>query len=88
MNSFQPSDIHSHEQLKLAIEQLKQTIQEQETAIANKVHQVPAELLKSASGAILPAMLQTATLSGFWNLLKLVPVAQSLFSLFRKKTSK
>jgi len=36
----------------------------------------------SASGAIVS---YTATLSGAWNILKLVPVAQSLFSLFKKK---
>ncbi|MDP1845051.1 MAG: hypothetical protein Q8K64_16680 [Sediminibacterium sp.] len=88
MNSPSPTNINSHQQLKQAIEQLKQQISQQEASIGNKVHQVPSELLKSASGAILPAIINTATLSGVWNIMKLVPVAQSLFSLFRKKTGK
>ena len=88
MNSPSPTNINNHQQLKQAIEQLKQQISLQEETIANKVHQVPSELLKSASGAILPAIINTATLSGVWNIMKLVPVVQSLFSLFRKKTSK
>ncbi|KAF0242671.1 MAG: hypothetical protein FD136_1803 [Chitinophagaceae bacterium] len=88
MNSHSPTNINNHQQLKQAIEQLKQQISLQEESIGNKVHQVPSELLKSASGAILPAIINTATLSGVWNIMKLVPVAQSLFSLFRKKTGK
>jgi hypothetical protein len=67
------------------IEQLKEQVSKQEKELANMAGKVPGQLFKQASGAIVPAILNTATLSGAWNILKLVPVAQSLFSLFKKK---
>ena len=88
MNSPKQTDIKSAESLKLAISSLKQQIDQQEAALGKRIGEVPGALFKSASGAILPAVLNASTLSGVWNLLKLVPVAQSLFSLLRKKTGK
>jgi hypothetical protein len=85
MNKHPLPNIQSKESLQLAIELLKERIDLQEKAIVNRVHQLPSELLKSASGAILPAIINQTSVSGIWNLMKLVPVVQSLFSLFRKK---
>ncbi|MBH2005118.1 MAG: hypothetical protein I8H66_10550 [Sphingobacteriia bacterium] len=88
MSSYKQPEIRSREDLLRAIDQLKDRIDQQEKDLSGRVHKIPGQLFKSASGAIVPAVLSTATLSGAWNLLKLVPVAQSLFSLIRKKTGK
>lgn len=88
MSSYQQPPIRSQEDLLRAIDQLKGEIDRQEKDLSERVQKVPGQLFKSATGAIVPAVLSTATLSGAWNLLKLVPVAQSLFSLIRKKTGK
>ncbi|MBL7759212.1 MAG: hypothetical protein JNK08_00800 [Sediminibacterium sp.] len=88
MSSYQQPPIRSREDLLRAIDQLKGEIDRQEKDLSERVQKVPGQLFKSATGAIVPAVLSTATLSGAWNLLKLVPVAQSLFSLIRKKTGK
>jgi hypothetical protein len=88
MSSYQQPEIRSREDLLRAIEQLKGEIDRQEKDLSGRVQKIPGQVFKSATGAIVPAVLSTATLSGAWNLLKLVPVAQSLFSLIRKKTGK
>ncbi|HJV18987.1 MAG TPA: hypothetical protein VJ552_03830 [Sediminibacterium sp.] len=88
MSSYKQPEIRSREDLLRAIDQLKDRIDQQEEDLSGRVKKIPGQLFKSASGAIVPAVLSTATLSGAWNLLKLVPVAQSLFSLIRKKTGK
>ncbi len=88
MKRFNPPNINSRKSLQAAMEQLKEDIDQQEQDIAGRVQKIPGQLFKSASGAIVPAVLSTATLSGAWNLLKLVPVVQTLFSLVRKKTGK
>ena len=88
MSSLKQPVIKNREMLQQAMAQLNEQINQQEQSIGNRLHKVPSELLKSASGAILPAVLNVSTLSGMWNLLKLVPIAQSIFSLLRKKSSK
>ncbi len=85
MNKHQLPNIQSHESLQLAIDLLKERIDLQEKSIVNRVHQLPTELFKSASGAILPAIINQTSVAGIWNLMKFIPIAQSLFSLFRKK---
>jgi len=77
--------IKNQADLLYAMEQLKGHVADQEKELANLAGKVPGQLFKQASGAIVPAILNTATLSGAWNILKLVPVAQSIFSLFKKK---
>ncbi|MEI6264129.1 MAG: hypothetical protein WCP74_03440 [Sphingobacteriia bacterium] len=86
MNNQQLPDIKSRESLQLAIELLKERIDLQEKSIANRVHQLPSELFKSASGAILPAIINQTSIAGIWKILKLVPIVQTLFSIFRKKS--
>ena len=88
MNKQELPNIQTKESLHLAMELLKERIDLQEKAIVNRVHQLPAEVFKSASGAILPAIINQTSIAGVWNLMKLVPVAQSLFSIFRKKRLK
>lgn len=85
MPRFTPNPIQNQADLILAMEQLKTQVNNQEKELANLAAKLPRQLFKQASGAIVPAILNTATLSGAWNILKLVPVAQSLFSLFKKK---
>ncbi len=85
MPIYTPQPINNQEDLLKAIEQLKGTVANQEKELSSLAEKVPGQLFKKASGAIVPAILNTATLSGAWNILKLVPVAQSLFSLFKKK---
>ena len=85
MPRFTPQPINNQQDLLKAIEQLKEQVARQEEELAKKAEEIPGQLFKKASGAIVPAILSTATLSGAWNILKLVPVAQSLFSLFKKK---
>ncbi len=85
MPRYTPHPIKNHADLLHAMDQLKGQVAEQEKELAAMAGKVPGQLFKQASGAIVPAILNTATLSGAWNILKLVPVAQSLFSLFKKK---
>lgn len=85
MPRYTPQPINNQQDLLKAIEQLKEQVASQEKELAKKAEEIPSQLFKKASGAIVPAILNTATLSGAWNILKLVPVAQSLFSLFKKK---
>ena len=77
--------IKNQAELLHAMEQLKGQVANQEKELANLAGKLPGQLFKQASGAIVPAILNTATLSGAWNILKLVPVAQSIFSLLKKK---
>lgn len=86
MNKQQLPNIQSKESLQLAIELLKERIDLQEKSIEKRVHQLPSELFKSASGAILPAIINQTSIAGIWKLLKMVPIVQTLFSLFRKKS--
>ena len=85
MPNYLKQPIISHKELVSAIEALKGDLANQEKELAAMAGKIPGQLFKKASGAIVPAILNTATLSGAWNILKLVPVAQSLFSLFKKK---
>lgn len=85
MPHYTPHPIKNQADLLHAMNQLKGEVAEQEKELAAMAEKVPGQLFKQASGAIVPAILSTATLSGAWNILKLVPVAQSLFSLFKKK---
>lgn len=85
MPNFIKKPINSHQELVRAIEALKGDVANQEKELATMAGKIPGQLFKQASGAIVPAILNTATISGAWNILKLVPVAQSLFSLFKKK---
>lgn len=85
MPRYSPHPIKTHADLVTAMEQLKMQVANQEKELANIAGKLPGQLFKQASSAIVPAILNTATLSGAWNILKLVPVAQSLFSLFKKK---
>ena len=86
MNSPQLHNIESVDALELEIKLLQQRIELQEKDLANRVRNIPGELLKSASVAILPAIINKATLSGAWKIFKLVPLSKTLFSFFRKKT--
>ena len=86
MNKHQLPTIQSKESLQLAIELLKERIDLQEKSIVNRANQLPAELFKSASGAILPAIINQTSVAGLWKLLKLVPIVQTMFSFFRKKS--
>lgn len=86
MNKHQLPHIQSKESLELAMELLKERIDLQEKSIVNRVHQLPTELFKSASAAILPAIINQTSVAGIWNIMKLVPVIQSMFSIFRKKS--
>lgn len=85
MPRYTPPPIQNQADLVRTMEQLKTELANQETALANIAAKVPSQLFKQASGAIVPAIINTATLSGAWNILKLVPVVQTLFSLFKKK---
>ena len=85
MNKQELPPIKSKESLHLAIELLKERIDLQEKSIVNRVNQLPAELFKSASGAILPAIINQTSVAGIWKLIKLVPFVQTLISLVRKK---
>lgn len=85
MPNYIKQPINSHKELVSAIEALKGDLANQEKELAAMAGKIPGQLFKQASGAIVPAILNTATISGAWNILKLVPVAQSLFSLFKKK---
>lgn len=86
MNSNKLTLINSEASLQLAILLMKQRIEMQEQTIGNRIHQIPGEALKSAIGAILPVIINQTSIGSVWGLLKLVPLAQSLFSLIRKKS--
>ena len=85
MPAFTPPSIKNQQDLQNAIAQLKGHLASQEKDLGEQAAKIPQQLFKKASGAIVPAVLTTASLAGAWNILKLVPVAQSLFSLFKKK---
>ena len=85
MPVFTPPTISNQEELQKAIAQLKGHLASQEKDLGERAAKIPQQLFKKASGAIVPAVLTTASLAGAWNILKLVPVAQSLFSIFKKK---
>lgn len=85
MPVFSPPSIKNQQDLQNAIAQLKGHLANQEKDLSERAAKIPLQLFKKASGAIVPAVLTTASLAGAWNILKLVPVAQSLFSLFKKK---
>lgn len=78
--------INSAASLELSIQLMKQRIEMQEQAIGNRIHQIPGELFKSATGAIFPTIINQTTIGAAWGLLKLLPIAQTLFSLIRKKS--
>lgn len=85
MPIFTPPSINNQEELRKAIAQLKGHLASQEKDLGERAAKIPQQLFKKASGAIVPAVLTTASLAGAWNILKFVPVVQSLFSLFKKK---
>lgn len=85
MSIFSTPSINNQEDLQKAIAQLKGHLASQEKDLGERAAKIPSQLFKKASGAIVPAVLTTASLAGAWNILKLVPVAQSLFSIFKKK---
>lgn len=85
MPAFTPPSIKNQEELRNAIAQLKGHLASQEKDLGERAAKIPSQLFKKASGAIVPAVLTTASLAGAWNILKLVPLAQSLFSIFKKK---
>lgn len=85
MSVFTTPSINNQEDLQKAIAQLKGHLANQEKDLGEKAAKIPLQLFKKASAAIVPAVLTTASLAGAWNILKLVPVAQSLFSIFKKK---
>lgn len=87
MSNPQLPDIKSIDMLELEIKLLQQRIELQEKDLAKRVRNVPGELLKSASVAVLPAIINKATLSGVWKIFKLIPLSKTLFSFFRKKTT-
>ena len=87
MNSPKLHHIESVDALELEMKLLQQRIELQEKDLASRVRNIPGELLKSASVAVIPAIINKATLSGAWKIFKLVPLTKTLFSFFRKKTS-
>ncbi len=72
--------------LEMSIKLLKQKIELQEKDLVHRARQIPQEMIKSASAAILPTVLSQISLSGILKIVKLAPLTKSLFSIFRKKT--
>ncbi len=86
MNNNKLPLINSEASLQLAIQLMKQRIETQEQAIGSRIHQIPGEALKSVTGAILPAIIGLTSIRSIWGLIKMIPIARSLFSLIRKKS--
>ena len=86
MNNNKLPLINSEASLQVAIQLMKERIKMQEEALGSRIHQIPGEMLKSVTGSILPSIINLSTIGSIWGLLKVVPIAQSLFSLIRKKS--
>ena len=86
MNNNKLPLINSEASLQVAIQLMKERIKMQEEALGSRIQQIPGEMLKSVTGSILPSIISLSTIGSIWSLLKMLPIAQSLFSLIRKKS--
>lgn len=86
MSKYPLSEIRSEDALKQEIRHLKIHLEQQEKTLFNLANRAPGQIFKSATEAVVPAIINQTSLPGIWKMVKLLPVFKSLFSGIRKKT--